>query len=75
MWLPLGRASGARAAGATEVLFIIDFLDFWDFLGFPILLLGFPRISTRISIRISTIDFDLDFGLDSISIPGHHNQV
>ena len=49
------RASGARLAlGSTkEVLgFIIDFLDFKDFLGFPILLLGFPRISIRISIRI-----------------------
>ena len=40
--------SGARLASGTtkEVLgFIIDFLDFKDFLGFPILLLGFPRIS------------------------------
>ena len=47
-----GRASGASEAalGTTkEVLgFIIDFLDFKDFLGFPILLLGFPRISIRI---------------------------
>ena len=44
-----GRASGASEAGlgtTKEVLgFIIDFLDFKDFLGFPILLLGFPRIS------------------------------
>ena len=47
-----GRASGASEGvlGTTkEVLgFIIDFLDFKDFLGFPILLLGFPRISIRI---------------------------
>ena len=47
---PPGRASGASEAGVLgttkEVLgFIIDFLDFKDFLGFPILLLGFPRIS------------------------------
>ena len=47
----LRRASGASEAGALgttkEVLgFIIAFLNFnWDFLGFPILLLGFPRIS------------------------------
>ena len=49
------RAERARLALGTtkEVLgFIIDFLDFKDFLGFPILLLGFPRISIRISIRI-----------------------
>ena len=39
---------------ASEALgFIIDFLEFnWDFLGFPILLLGCPRISIRISIRV-----------------------
>ena len=54
------------------------FLVFEDFLGFPTILLGFPRISTRISkdfYKDSTIDFDLDFALDSILIPGHHNQV
>ena len=42
-------ASGASEAGlgtTKEVLgFTIDFLDFKDFLGFPILLPGFPRIS------------------------------
>ena len=48
--LPLEeRASGASEAGlgtTKEVLgFIIDFLDFKDFLRFPILLPGFPRIS------------------------------
>ena len=46
-----GRAERARLGLGTtkEVLgFIIDFLDFKDFLGFPILLLGFPRISIRI---------------------------
>ena len=45
--------SGASEAGVgttKEVLgSIIDFLAFnWDFIGFPILLLGFPRISSRI---------------------------
>ena len=53
---PLGstleRASGASEAGlgtTKEVLgFIIDFDFNLDFLGFPILLLGFPRISIRI---------------------------
>ena len=43
-------ASGAERSEAglgttKEVLGSIDFLDFKDFLGFPILLLGFPRIS------------------------------
>ena len=45
-----GRAERSEAGLGTtkEVLgFIIDF-DFKDFLGFPILLLGFPRISIRI---------------------------
>ena len=44
----LGRAerSGGRRPGTTkEVLGSIDFPDFKDFLGFPTLLLGFPRIS------------------------------
>ena len=46
----LGRPSGAERSegvGATkEVLgFIIDFDFNLDFLGFPLLLLGFPRIS------------------------------
>ena len=43
--------SGARLALGTtkEVLgSIIDLLDFKDFLGSPILLLGFPKISIRI---------------------------
>ena len=51
--------SGARLAalGATkEVLGSIGFLDVnWDFLGFPIIRLGFPRISQDLyqdSIRI-----------------------
>ena len=44
-----GRASGASEAGVQnyEVLgFTIAFLaSNWDFLGFPIIVLGFPRIS------------------------------
>ena len=46
--LPASGAERSEAGLGTtkEVLgFIIDFLDFKDFLGFPILLLGFPRIS------------------------------
>ena len=44
---PWGAERSEAGLGTTkEVLgFIIDFLDFKDFLGFPILLLGFPRIS------------------------------
>ena len=45
---PGGHCKAERARGWPrnyEVLFIIDFLDFKDFLGSPILLLGFPRIS------------------------------
>ena len=40
-WLP---RSGARLAQELRKSYIIDFLDFIDFLGPPILL-GFPRIS------------------------------
>ena len=45
--LPASGAERSEAGLGTtkEVLFIIDFLDFKEFLGFPILLLGFPRIS------------------------------
>ena len=40
------RAERARLVlGTTEVLGFIDLIDFEDFLGFPILLLGFLRIS------------------------------
>ena len=45
-------ALGAREGSPRIYRFpknYIGFLDFnWDFLGFPILLLGFPRISIRI---------------------------
>ena len=41
------RAERARLVLGTtkEVIGFIDFIEFEDFLGFPILLLGFHRIS------------------------------
>ena len=51
--------SGARlASGTTEVLGFIA-LDFKEFLGSPILLLGLPRISIRI---LSGFRFRFGFG-------------
>ena len=48
-WKAERGASEAGLGTTKEVLgLIIAFLDSKDFLGFPILLLGFPRISIRI---------------------------